>query len=695
MLGRRIAVTDHRGNTTAYSYDALGRVTTLTPPQGSNYRTAYAYKKNGSLDYVDVYDAGSSARTSYTYSSTSGKLTQRDFPTVSSQNIRTTYSYDSAGRLEYETITRESGGTTNLYKTQYTYSWIAAASGGGRQMERIEQVYSGGAWTNDNKVTYKYDALEREYFEERHDWALGAWASKFDTTQEYDKNGNRTRYHRNLVLGSTASYGRAEDLSYTYNNVNQLTQVTDADDATYLATVTCDANNNITEITERMGTGTVLNPYNYLFSYFEYDNLNRLLVHKDKRYVVGTNAWVWTKRTHGWDAVGRLEHSNLKTWNDGSQEPAGNSLEHCYAGSRHLQNFDGNSTYSTVWHWAGAANEHGAPLRSPNPDTAAQDGYNLAVAGGAGTPQRRTFLNPTTEGDKRELYAQGRPEAKDSSGGGTNWYLGTQSAPQTGGQNTVESRFFFTGTVASNATIADLSRATDKREKDRLGVFGTSNSYAGSYGRVTSEPIGRDLNPLGRGDGLAYVAGELCLGKISPILPQIDTHVRCSVDCSYNCESGTGNSINNQRAIPTPPLYPAAVKCCLWYTDLFTWDWSMTCQLVPFHPPFPPRLTSITCSYLAYSENTVNVLTLSGSTALECYSKCLLIASAYNAMNNIPGRFYYCVWQGVSVRAWQLVYTCLRSAASSSTWCDSPVCQAACLKYVVTHSGYMGRTSCP
>jgi hypothetical protein len=33
-----------------------------------------------------------------------------------------------AGGLEYETQTRESGGTTNLNKTQYAYSWIAAGS---------------------------------------------------------------------------------------------------------------------------------------------------------------------------------------------------------------------------------------------------------------------------------------------------------------------------------------------------------------------------------------------------------------------------------------------------------------------------------------------------------------------------------------------------------------------------------------
>jgi len=90
--------------------------------------------------------------------------------------------------------------------------------------------------------------------------------------------------------GSTTDYGRAEDLSYTFNAVNALTQVTDADDSTYLASFTSDSNNNITQVTERMGAGTQQNPYNYLYTYFEYDGLNRLTVHKDKRYVAAAAA---------------------------------------------------------------------------------------------------------------------------------------------------------------------------------------------------------------------------------------------------------------------------------------------------------------------------------------------------------------------------------------------------------------------
>jgi hypothetical protein len=144
-------------------------------------------------------------------------------------------------------------------------------------------------------------------------------------------------------------------------------------------------------------------------------------------------------------------------------------------------------------------------------------------------------VNPTTEGDARHIFGQGRPMAKDASGSGANWYQGTLSAAQNANQNVVESRLFFTGTTGMSGGL-DLSRSTDAREKGRLGLFGTAESYAGAYPRVTSESIGRDLNPLGRGDGFGYVAGALLVARLAPWLPK---HIALS---------GTGNSVNN----PTP-----------------------------------------------------------------------------------------------------------------------------------------------
>ena len=47
-------------------------------------------------------------------------------------------------------------------------------------------------------------------------------------------------------LSACAKRHVAQDLSYTFNNVNQLTAISDSDAATYSAAVTCDANNHIT-----------------------------------------------------------------------------------------------------------------------------------------------------------------------------------------------------------------------------------------------------------------------------------------------------------------------------------------------------------------------------------------------------------------------------------------------------------------
>jgi hypothetical protein len=61
------------------------------------------------------------------------------------------------------------------------------------------------------------------------------------------------------------------------------------------------------------------------------DALNRVTAHRTKHYVAGgTNAWMWAKRAHEYDGLGRLVRSTYKTWQDGSSEPAGTSLEHIY-----------------------------------------------------------------------------------------------------------------------------------------------------------------------------------------------------------------------------------------------------------------------------------------------------------------------------------------------------------------------------
>src|SRR5690606_33658205 len=59
--------------------------------------------------------------------------------------------------------------------------------------------------------------------------------------------------------------------------------------------------------------------------------------------------------------------------------------------------------------WAGAQHAHNSPIHSPNADTASQTGYNIA---NDKTPQRYTYLTPSATGDERNLYGQGKPQAK-------------------------------------------------------------------------------------------------------------------------------------------------------------------------------------------------------------------------------------------------------------------------------------------
>jgi YD repeat-containing protein len=246
QLGRLVSFTDSQGYNVAYAYDALGRILALTPPQGANYRTEYEYNANGSVKLVRVYDAGTGADTSYIYDATSGKLTQRDFPAASGQNLRTAYSYDTAGRLQYETLQRVNHNsippsTVNLTRAAYVYD-IGTYQ---RRTTREEQVYSGG-WQPSWRMRYYWDGLSRQTRETRDD----AGTQVYDVTQAYDKNGNRETYAKTVAAGQTANYGVSESLSYTYTAMNALASITDSLDASYTASVTCDANGNITAVNE-------------------------------------------------------------------------------------------------------------------------------------------------------------------------------------------------------------------------------------------------------------------------------------------------------------------------------------------------------------------------------------------------------------------------------------------------------------
>ncbi len=256
-----------------------------------------------------------------------------------------------------------------------------------------------------------------------------------------------------------------------------------------------------------------------------------------------------------------------------------------------VQNYDGTSAYGATWRWAGAANSHNGPLWGPAADTSSQVNHNVAAGSFKGIPVRRSFSQPTVEGDKRELFGQGRPQAKDSV---SSWHLGIQSGPQPASlQGTTTSRFSFIGTVAAT----DMSRATDSREAGRIGIFGSALSYGGSYGRVTNEAIGRDVNPLGRSGGFALVGGSQNFNRISAVIP-----------LTIRKGMGSGNSINND-GMPTPDCPDpecvgggtkywdkyAKSDCCIWHAKVWEhdneWDQCL-CKVRSCRPDICPDCSS-------------------------------------------------------------------------------------------------------
>ena len=222
-------------------------------------------------------------------------------------------------------------------------------------------------------------------------------------------------------------------MPYTFNNVNALTAIEDANAEFYACEVACDANGNITQVVETE-TGEEEQTATLTTS-FSYDALNRLTLHQETRYDSTAGKTKLRRRYHKYDGLGRAVRSALQDYQTGDPDPGAPTYRgHAYAGARHAGNTTVQSlpaTYGARWHWAGAQQEHAAPLRSPNADTAGNTGYNVA---NTSSPQRRTFLTPTSAGNERHLYGQGKPNAMDAADmtEAAQWSTGIVSEDSTG-----------------------------------------------------------------------------------------------------------------------------------------------------------------------------------------------------------------------------------------------------------------------
>lgn len=258
--GNIVASTDPKGQTATFDYDALNRQTAATfgaaiPPTGDDLGTRTStYDANGNLLAVEeVYSGGTGTRTTtYTYDDFDRQLSMTDpqgevvrygydangnrIRLQDPDNRVTTYAFDALNRLV--SVTVQSSGVT-----QYEYF----------RNSLLKRVL----YPNLSESRYTYDAANRMTLADNRQGP----ASVSSFTYTYDRNSNRTQQIE--VNG-----GASETTDYHFDTADRLTGVDYPDKITVY---TYDAvGNRLSEVDRDLG-GTLL-----LSKTFSYDNRNRV-----------------------------------------------------------------------------------------------------------------------------------------------------------------------------------------------------------------------------------------------------------------------------------------------------------------------------------------------------------------------------------------------------------------------------------
>jgi RHS repeat-associated protein len=342
--GDRLTERDQLNHTTTYTYNTMGRVTSIKDPKGNLTTLTYATNgvdlekvSNGLGDILVTYNTAHditsvtdrlSKRTEYAYNDF-GQLTGITDPL----NIVTSLEYNSDKQVEQ--VTRDGQVLTELtYDDKGRVRTGKTATGLLVTLEyndlnlvtdvtypdgkAIHTSYAGCCPRLKTSVTdrgdkttaYEYDAMKRR----TSITAPGGEVSRF----EYDPEGNVSRFidpNANVTTFTYDSVGRLtskkyadnKGVSYVYNKAGLVTQRTDARGTQ--TSYTYDVNNNLTGINYSDETPDVT---------LTYDNYNRLLTLKDGS---GTTAagydansqltsldgpWANDTVSYGFDALGRV-----------------------------------------------------------------------------------------------------------------------------------------------------------------------------------------------------------------------------------------------------------------------------------------------------------------------------------------------------------------------------------------------------
>jgi RHS repeat-associated protein len=217
----------------SYQYDTAGKPTDVTYPDGM--QILYSYNDLNRTTEIKRYVDGSNDETlmdNIQYN-TQGLLTQADY----GNGLQVTFSYDSRDRIS--TLDLEDGETAFL-DLDYTYD----------NASNITQLRNGwrdttDTWNSDTE-SYSYDGLDR---------LTSATSTSWSHTYSWDKVGNRTA---------------RDQTTYTINNVNEITQLSDGTAFTY------DSNGNRTEKTKGEDTWA-----------YTWDDANRLIEVEENSEPVG------------------------------------------------------------------------------------------------------------------------------------------------------------------------------------------------------------------------------------------------------------------------------------------------------------------------------------------------------------------------------------------------------------------------
>ena len=224
LLGRLQKMTDHKGNTVSYTYDAVGNQTGITYPDGSKVSNFYdaVYNLTSVIDaekgtYAYVYDdANRPVKLTYpngwieqyTYDAEGNLLKTVDTDPFQLYNktpkVKYEYTYDAEGNVLTE-FQRDSDATENLKsRTAFTYDALNRLTGSTRKLE----VYPYDTLA----YTYTYDTLGNLLKQS------GPTKGEEDTYQYNDLNQMVSKH----VCGYEQKLTRIYDYGYTYDKRGNL-----------------------------------------------------------------------------------------------------------------------------------------------------------------------------------------------------------------------------------------------------------------------------------------------------------------------------------------------------------------------------------------------------------------------------------------------------------------------------------------